>query len=83
MAGEEQLQRHSAGVDTNTVAGSFSTYRRMVVYVEYHDTVILKREVPLGFGLKPRSSRLMVMEINGDHFPVMKELGAQNFGEVF
>jgi hypothetical protein len=61
--------------NTNTVAGCFSTYRRVVVYVEYHDTVILKREVPLGFGLKPRSSRPMVVEVNGDHFPVKKELG--------
>ncbi|KAG0567659.1 hypothetical protein KC19_7G151900 [Ceratodon purpureus] len=61
----------------NTVAGCFSTYRRMVVHVGYgyDNALILQQEVPLGFGLKPRRSRPVVMEVKGDHFPVTQELG--------
>jgi len=62
--------------NTNTVAGCFTTYRRMVVHVEFKGQVILRQEVALGFGLKPRRSRPLLFGVQGDHFPLKTELGS-------
>jgi len=61
----------------NTVSGCFATYRRMFVRVEFKGQIILLQEVPLGFGLKPRRSRPVVLNLQGDghDFPLKTELG--------
>lgn len=52
----------------NTVAGCFCTFRRVRVRVEYRGQVIVQQLVPLGFGLKPRRSRAVPLELQGAHF---------------
>ncbi|KAG0567641.1 hypothetical protein M758_7G126500 [Ceratodon purpureus] len=52
----------------NTVTGCFSTFRRIMVRVEYRGQLILQQEVPLGFGLKPRRSRPVPLELKGSGF---------------
>lgn len=54
----------------NTVAGCFCTFRRVVVRVEYRGQVIVHQEVPLGFGLKPRTGRPVSVELHGARFPL-------------
>jgi len=51
----------------NTVAGCFITYRRVIVRVEYRGQTILQQEVPLGFGLKPRGSLPVDVEVQEQH----------------
>lgn len=60
----------------NTVAGCFTTYRRMVVSVDFKGQHILRQEVPLGFALKPRRSRPVLLDLQGDHFPMQRDLGS-------
>lgn len=60
-------------VDTknpNTVAGCFTTIRRVVVRVEYKGQAIVQQDVPGGFGLKPRRSRPVTMALQGQQFPL-------------
>lgn len=60
----------------NTVAGCFTTYRRMVVQVSYKDQLLLRQEVPLGFKLKPRGKRPVALDLQGDGYTVQQDLGA-------
>lgn len=65
----------------NTGSGCVTTYRRMVVHVDYKGELLLQQEVPLGFKLKPQEKRSVVMELQGDGYAVQQELASLSQGE--
>lgn len=59
----------------NTVAKCFSTYRTMNVDVRFKNSLILQQSVPLGFSLKPKAERPVLMDLTGDQFTMKQDLG--------
>nr|PNR49932.1 hypothetical protein PHYPA_011829 [Physcomitrium patens]PNR49933.1 hypothetical protein PHYPA_011830 [Physcomitrium patens] len=59
----------------NTVAGCFTTFRELVVAVRYRGDLILRQEVQLGFSLKPRGKRGLVVRVKGEQASLRQQLG--------
>jgi hypothetical protein len=61
----------------NTVAGCFTTFRRVGVSVDFKGQRLLYQVVPLeGWGLKPQESRNMTLIVKGENAPLGREIGS-------
>lgn len=61
----------------NTVMGCFTTFRRVGVYVDFKGQRLLYQVVPFeGWGLKPRESRNMTLNLKGEKAPLGNEIGS-------
>lgn len=57
------------------VTKCFTTFRESVVSVTYKGDLILREEVPLGFSLKSRGKRELVMAVKREQASLCQQLG--------